>query len=76
MRFLSLIGVVSLSTFANGAIFAREDDYNHLEDLVAQAQEVTKQGLASSDQKRGGTNCSLKNLSIRKEWLVDPFCGQ
>ena len=70
MRLFIVVALLScVSSISGAAIDARDDAKVQIEDLVAQAQEVTKQTIESEEAKRTfGSGCSLKNLSIRREW--------
>ena len=73
MKISSIVVSALLAVQASCAATPRNDDYSKIDDLVRQAQEVAKEELAaaelSADSKRsGGSACTLKNLSIRKEW--------
>jgi hypothetical protein len=68
---LSAILIVQASC---AATVPRNDDYSQLEALLKQAGETAKAELAAAEadetKRTLGAQCTLKNLSIRREWSV------
>jgi len=72
MRLSAFVALATcVSSITGAAIVARDDTDIDIDTLLAQAQEVTKQTLESNAAKRTtGSSCTLKNISIRREWYV------
>lgn len=72
----ALLGALLVVQASCAATVPRNDDYSQLEDLLKQAGETAKAELAAAESdptKRAlGGSCTLKNLSIRREWFVSP----
>jgi len=70
MRLSSVVALLScVGSIRSAAIAGRDEPDAQVDDLLVQAQQITKQTLEGDNAKRTlGGSCTLNNLSIRREW--------
>lgn len=70
----AILGVLLTVQVISGAVVPRDNDYADLANLLTQAGETAKAGLAAAASDRteraADGKCTLSNLSIRREWSV------